>query len=48
MDILGNTIEEITKVKMGIIKKNRDTIMYEQDKVTDIIKKECEIGRAHV
>lgn len=41
MDILGDTIAEITKVKMGIIKKNRDTIMYEQDKVTDIIKKEC-------
>ncbi len=42
MDILGSTIEEITKNKAGIIKENQDTVMYKQDKVTDIIKKTCE------
>lgn len=42
MDILGKTIEEITKVKAGIIKENMDTVMYPQEKVTDIIKKVCE------
>lgn len=41
MDILGNSVEEITKVKMGIIKPNKDTVMYEQDIVTEIIKKDC-------
>ncbi len=41
MDILGKTIEEITDKKAGIIKKNNDTIMYYQDKVTDIIKEKC-------
>ena len=41
MDILGKTIEEITDKKAGIIKKNNDTIMYYQEKVTDIIKEKC-------
>lgn len=41
MDILGNTIQEIAKTKAGIIKPNRDTIMYAQDGVTDIIEEEC-------
>lgn len=41
MDILGNTIEEIAGNKAGIIKKNQHTVMYKQDKVTDIIKKTC-------
>lgn len=42
MDILGSTIEEIAKNKAGIIKKNQDTVMYKQNKVTDIIRKTCE------
>ncbi len=42
MDILGNTIEEITEIKAGIIKENNDTIMYEQNNITKIIKKVCE------
>lgn len=41
MDILGNTIEEITAQKAGIIKENNHTVMYFQDKVTEIIKKTC-------
>ncbi len=41
MDILGKTIEEITDKKAGIIKKNNDTIMYYQEKVTDIIEEKC-------
>ncbi|MCI8621028.1 MAG: hypothetical protein HFJ50_04620 [Clostridia bacterium] len=41
MDILGKTIEEITEVKAGIIKENKDTVMYEQKLVTHIIKKRC-------
>lgn len=42
MDILGKTIEEITRKKAGIIKENYDTVMYEQEKtITDIIKDTC-------
>ena len=41
MNILGNTIEEITNNKAGIIKKNNDTIMCYQEKITDIIAKKC-------
>lgn len=41
MAILGDTIEEITKVKAGIIKENQDTVMYFQENVTDIIAKTC-------
>ena len=41
MDILGNTIEEITANKAGIIKRNHDTIMYYQDKVTNMIEEKC-------
>lgn len=42
MDILGNTVEEITKEKAGIIKENQDTIMYEQGKIAKIIKDVCQ------
>lgn len=42
MDILGDTLEEIAKKKAGIIKENQDTIMYEQENVTEIIKNTCE------
>ena len=42
MDILGNTIEEIATHKAGIIKKNSDTIMVNQENSTYIMKKECE------
>lgn len=42
MDILGNTIEEITQVKAGIIKQNMDTVMYPKQKVTNIIKRKCQ------
>ena len=41
VDILGSTIEEITNQKAGIIKENNDTIMCNQEKVTDIIKEKC-------
>lgn len=41
MDILGGTIKEIAEVKAGIIKPNRDTIMYAQEGVTEIIEAEC-------
>ncbi len=41
VDILGKTIEEITENKAGIIKNNNDVIMCYQEKVTNIIKKEC-------
>lgn len=42
MDILGNTIEEITANKAGIIKKDKDTITLYQDKITDLIAEKCE------
>ena len=41
MDILGHTIEEITKNKAGIIKQGKDTIMCYQDIATEIIDKKC-------
>lgn len=41
MAILGNTIEEITKAKAGIIKENMNTVMYPQKDVTSIIAKTC-------
>ena len=41
MDILGDTIEKITEKKAGIIKKNADTVMYFQEKSTDIVEKTC-------
>ena len=41
VDILGNSIEEITKHKAGIIKTNTDTICVCQDKVTKIIEEKC-------
>lgn len=41
IDILGDTIEEITENKAGIIKNNQDTIMCYQGKVTDMIKGIC-------
>jgi len=41
MDILGGTIEEITKVKAGIIKEDKDTVIYVQEGVTEIIEEVC-------
>lgn len=45
MDILGNNKEEITKAKAGIIKEECDTIIYEQEGVTEIIEKTCKDKR---
>lgn len=41
MDVLGNTLEEITKHKAGIIKANSETVAIEQEIVTDIVKNTC-------
>lgn len=41
MDILGSTIEEIAKVKAGIIKEDKVTVMYAQEGITDIIEAVC-------
>lgn len=41
MDILGKTIEEIAEKKAGIIKPNNDTIMFYQENVVDIMRREC-------
>ncbi len=42
MDILGNTVEEITRNKAGIIKKDKDTIMCSQEEnILNIIKETC-------
>lgn len=41
IDILGNTIEEITSHKAGIIKPNMDTVVVNQPKVIDVIKNKC-------
>ena len=42
MDILGNTIEEITRHEAGIIKANGSTVaVYEQDEVFNIIRELC-------
>lgn len=41
IDILGNTIEEITNNKSGIIKEKQNTVMYEQGNITEIIKNTC-------
>ena len=42
VDILGNTIESITKHKAGIIKKNSNTIFVKQEQeVNSIIKEKC-------
>lgn len=50
MDILGNTIEEITANKAGIIKKNNDTVMCYQEGITEQIAKKCkeENNKLHV
>ena len=43
LDILGGTIEEITRKKAGIIKENADTVMCAQrPEVVDIVKNTCE------
>lgn len=42
MDVLGNTLEEITMHKAGIIKPNSNTVMLYQDAITPIIEKVCE------
>ena len=41
MQYLGDTIEEITLEKCGIIKKNGTVVSYPNDSVIDIIKDEC-------
>lgn len=41
MDVLGNTLEEITMHKAGIIKPNSNTVMFYQDGITPIIEKVC-------
>lgn len=41
MDILGDSIEQITKHKAGIIKENSETVVIEQGAATSIIKKTC-------
>lgn len=50
MDILGNTVEEITDQKAGIIKKNKDTIALFQEKITDILAEKCkkENNKLHI
>lgn len=48
MDILGNTIEEITSHKAGIIKQNSNTVMLYQAKVTELIEKECNIKNSNL
>ena len=42
IDILGNTIQEITKHKAGIIKPNMDTVAIDQPYVIDIIREKCD------
>ncbi|MDR0978644.1 MAG: hypothetical protein LBL91_01685 [Lachnospiraceae bacterium] len=41
MDILGNTLEEITMHKAGIIKPRTDTVMLYQPTVTEIVEDVC-------
>lgn len=41
MQFLGDTVEEITFEKCGIIKENGVVVSYPNDSVTDIIKEEC-------
>ena len=41
IDVLGNSLEEITEHKAGIIKENTDTICVRQDIVTQIIEEKC-------
>ena len=41
MDILGNTIEEITKQKAGIIKENSETVAIQQPETIKIIEETC-------
>lgn len=43
MHILGNTLEEIAYQKAGIVKKNSNTVIIEQEEnVNDVFKKVCE------
>lgn len=41
MDVLGDTIEEITLHKAGIIKENSETVVVYQKEITEIIAKVC-------
>lgn len=41
IDVLGSSIKEIAIQKAGIIKQNKDAVMYRQDEVTEIIEKTC-------
>jgi dihydrofolate synthase/folylpolyglutamate synthase len=43
MDLLGNTVEQITKQKAGIIKKNRPTVLYFPEReVYNIVRQVCD------
>lgn len=49
MNFLGDTVEEIAKIKAGIIKEGCDVVLYHQsEKVTDVIKKVCSEKKAHL
>ena len=41
MNILGNTLNEISRHKAGIIKKNSETVFINQPEVVDIVKEKC-------
>lgn len=41
VDILGNDILQIAKHKAGIIKKNSDTVILEQDKIMNVFEEQC-------
>ena len=41
MDLLGNTLESIAGHKAGIIKKNSETVIFEQKDIMPIIEKKC-------
>lgn len=41
IDILGSNILDIAKHKAGIIKQNSDTVIFKQEEIMDVVKKEC-------
>ncbi len=49
MNILGNTLQEIAYQKAGIIKKNSDTVIFEQTpEIDDIFINECKIKNNNI
>ena len=49
MNILGNTLQEIAYQKAGIIKKNSDTVIFEQKpEIDDIFINECKIKNNNI